>query len=46
MKTNVEYFELSKRNLEPMFAPFYIREKLVIPRSAKDGNKLTERNTH
>ena len=44
MKTNIDYFELSKNNLEPMFDPFYIREKLVIPKSAKDTNILVEKN--
>ena len=42
--TNIDFFNYSKNNPEPLFDPFYQKGELVIPKTVDEKNTLTEKN--
>ena len=44
MRTNIEYFNISKDNPEELLDSYYAKNKLVIPNSSDEENTLTSNN--
>ncbi len=45
MRTNIEFFNLSKMNPEPLLDSYYAKDKVVIPESKEEQNDLTRNNS-